>query len=186
MKDFPKTGTEPEKAPHDLTAQARAGSKSAFERLYRAHVGKVYAVCLRILGDPSSAEDVTQKVFIRSWEKLPSFRGESSFGSWIYRLAVNAAINELKALKLMKNRDDLLKNLQSEPAGEVSNTQDAQIDLERAVAALPQGARIVFVLHEIMGFNHEDIAVSLGLSKGTSKAQLARARKLLREALEKE
>ena len=177
--------TEPLEASPDVIAQANSGSTSAFEQIYRIHVGRVYGICLRILGDHFHAEDATQKVFIRVWVKLASFRGESSFGSWIYRLAVNVALNELKASASMKNRHSFLGNLPTESADQGHYAQDAQIDLERAITALPPGARVVFVLHEIEGFNHKDIAHKLGLADGTCKAQLFRARKLLREALKK-
>jgi len=174
-----------EEASPDLIAQAKSGNKGAFEDIYRIHVGRVYGVCLRILGDHFRAEDVTQQVFIRSWVKLSSFRGESSFGSWIHRLAVNVALNELKASASMQNRYSFLDDLQTKSAYQGSYSLETQIDLEKAIAALPTGARVVFVLHEIEGFNHKDIANKLGLAIGTCKAQLSRARKLLREALKR-
>ena len=177
--------SEPEEASPDLIAQAKSGNKDAFEDIYRIHVGRVYGVCLRILGDRSRAEDVTQQVFIRSWVKLASFRGESSFGSWIHRIAVNVALNELKTSVSMQNRNLFLDDIKTESAYQGSHSQETQIDLENAIAALPPGARAVFVLHEIEGFNHEDIAKKLDLAIGTCKAQLSRARKLLREALKR-
>lgn len=175
--------TVPEEASQDLIARARAGSTSAFERIYRIHVGRVYGVCLRILGDQHHAEDATQLAFIRSWIKLPSYRGESSFSSWIYRLAVNVAINELKAAESIKNRHAFLEDLQTESVGKTGDLQAVQIDLEKAIAALPPGARVVFVLREIEGLSYEDIAEKLSLSSGTCRAQVSRARKLLKEAL---
>ncbi len=176
---------KPVEASPDLIAQAKDGSRSAFEQIYRIHVGRVYGVCLRILGDSSRAEDVTQQVFIRTWAKLESFRGDSSFGSWLHRVAVNVALNELKASVSMKNSDAFLSDLQAQSTYRESHSQEVQIDLEAAIAALPPGARTVFVLHEIEGFNYRDIAAELGLAHGTCRAQVSRARKLLREALEK-
>jgi RNA polymerase sigma-70 factor (ECF subfamily) len=176
---------ELEEASLELIAQAKSGNKSAFEDIYRIHVGRVYGICLRILGDHFRAEEITQQVFIRSWVKLVSFRGEGSFGSWLHRLAVNAALNELNASALMQIQDSSLNDLKTEPSYQESCSQEMQIDLEKAIAALPVGARVVFVLHEIEGFNHREIAKKLGLANGTCKAQLFRARKLLREVLKK-
>jgi len=174
-----------EEASPDLIAQAKTGSHGAFAEIYRIHVGRVYGVCLRILGDRSRAEEVTQQVFIRSWMKLDSFRGESSFGSWLYRMAVNAALNELKASASMQMSNHSLDDLPTELASARDCQREVQIDLEKAIAALPAGARVVFVLHEIEGLDHKDIADKLGLANGTCKAQLSRARKLLREALKR-
>jgi RNA polymerase sigma-70 factor (ECF subfamily) len=173
-----------EASPH-MIAQAQSGDKGAFEDIYKIHVGRVYGVCLRILGDHYRAEEATQQVFIRSWAKLASFRGEGSFGSWLHRLAVNTAINELKASASLQIQDSSLDEIQTKSAFQGSCSQDMQMDLEKAIAALPAGARVVFVLHEIEGFNHRDIAKKLGLANGTCKAQLSRARKLLREALKR-
>jgi RNA polymerase sigma-70 factor, ECF subfamily len=169
----------------DLITLAKSGDQGAFAEIYRTHVGRVYGVCLRILGDRSRAEDVTQKVFIRSWIKLGSFRGESRFSSWLHRLAVNVALNELKASASIQIWDYSLDDPPTELVPQRSLSRETQIDLDRAIAALPAGARAVFVLHEIEGLNHKDIADKLGLANGTSKAQLSRARKLLREALKK-
>lgn len=177
--------TDPGEVTHDLIAQARAGSTGAFESLYRIHVGRVYGVCLRILGDPSLAEDATQQVFIRSWTNLASFRGESSFGAWIHRMAVNAAIDELRASEAAKRRHAFLYEVQTASADRAGNLCDAQLDLEKAIAELPARMRVVFVLHEIEGFSHEDISNKLGMSEEVSRGQLFQARKLLREALEK-
>jgi len=176
---------EREETSPDLIAQAKSGNKDAFEDIYRIHVGRVYGVCLRILGDYSRAEDATQQAFIRSWMKLASFRGESSFSSWIHRLAVNVALNELKTSVSLQNRYFFSDDIQTETAYQGSYSQETQIDLEKAIAALPPGARVVFVLHEIEGFNHMEIAEKLDLAVGTCKAQLSRARKLLREALKR-
>ena len=176
---------EPKEASPDLIAEARSGNKSAFEDIYRIHVGRVYGICLRILGDHFRAEEVTQQIFIRLWEKIALFRGESSFSSWLYRLAVNTALNDLKASASRPPGVSSLEDLQTESAHQGCCSQEAQMDLDNAIAALPPGARVVFVLHEIEGLNHRDIGEKLGLSNGTSKAQLSRARKLLREALKR-
>ena len=176
---------ELEEASPDLIAQAKSGDHGAFAEIYRIHVGRVYGICLRIVGDRSRAEEVTQQVFIRLWMKLASFRGESSFGSWLHRLALNVALNELKASASSQIYGSSLDDLPIKSASQRSCSRETQMDLEKAIAALPAGARVVFVLHEIEGFNHKDIADKLGLANGTCKAQLSRARKLLREALKR-
>src|SRR5881398_998874 len=142
----------------DLIQRAQQGDQAAFEALYRAHVGRVYALCLRLTADRARAEELTQDAFVRAWERLASFRGESAFSSWLYRLTVNVVFLGQRA---------------------------GQLDLERAIAALPPGAREVFVLHDVEGYRHHEIARLNGIAVGTSKAQLFRARRLLREALSK-
>ncbi len=174
---------ELEEASPDLIAQAKAGDHDAFAEIYRIHVGRVYGICSRILGDRSRSEEVTQQVFIRLWMKIALFRGESSFSSWLHRLALNVALNEVKASASIQ--DSSLDDPAIKSASQGNCSRETKMDLERAIAGLPTGARVVFVLHEIEGLNHKDIADKLGLSNGTSKAQLSRARKLLREALER-
>lgn len=169
----------------ERVVRARAGDERAFEDLYREHAGRVYALCLRLSGDPGRAAELTQDVFVRCWEKLGTFRGESAFGSWLYRLAVNVV--------WMANRGDRRREDRVVPVAEpdvherggAGGPAGLGIDLERAIAALPEGARDVFVLYEIEGFRHEDIARMTGIAIGTSKAQLFRAKRLLRERLER-
>jgi RNA polymerase sigma-70 factor (ECF subfamily) len=174
----------PEPVIPELVQRAQAGDVRAFERLYREHVERVFAVCYRIVADRSKAEELTQDVFVRVWEVIGSFRGESAFPSWLHRVAVNVVLVELRTEKRYQQRvttvDDLEpfdKDARLAPPGEA-------LDLETAMARLPRQARAVFVLHDIEGFRHEEIAEQLGLAVGTSKAQLHRARKLLREVLE--
>jgi len=159
--------------------------EAAFEELYRQHVGRVYALCLRLAGNAAQAQELTQDVFVRAWEKLGSFRGESAFSSWLHRLAVNVVLQDRRATRRRENRvfptDDLEAH---EPASRGHNPGTA-MDLEQAIAGLPDGARTIFVLHDIEGYRHEEIAEMTGLASGTSKAQLFRARRLLREALER-
>jgi RNA polymerase sigma-70 factor, ECF subfamily len=174
---------ELEEASSELVDRAKSGDHVAFAEIYRIHVGRVYGICSRIISDHSRADDVTQKVFVRLWRKLHSFRGESSFGAWLHRLAFNVALNELKASASIKFRGSSLDDLSTEPAFKGGCSQEDKMDLEHAIGELPTGARVVFVLHEIEGLNHKDIADRLGLANGTCKAQLSRARKLLREAL---
>ncbi len=169
----------------DLVRRAQAGEEAAFEALYRAHAGRVFGLCLRLSGDRTRATELVQDVFVRCWERLRSFRGESAFGSWLYRLAVN--------LVWMANRGDRRREARVIPVedpqvlerpGETS-TAGLSVDLERAIGSLPDGAREVFVLFDIEGYHHEEIARMTGIAVGTSKAQLFRARRLLRGQLER-
>ncbi|MFN2398670.1 MAG: RNA polymerase sigma factor [Gemmatimonadaceae bacterium] len=175
-----------------LLQRAQSGDDDAFEALYRQNVGRVYALSLRLAGDAQRAEELTQDVFVKAWEKLRSFRGDSAFSSWLYRLAVNIALNTRRSERRRLDRTgDLVLELtdgtvaRGERFGAHTRVQSADIDLERAIASLPSGARAVFVLHDIEGFKHEEIANMTGMAIGTSKSHLFRARRLLREALER-
>ena len=166
-------------------ALARGGDRDAFETLYRTHVGRVHALSLRLTGDSSAAADLTQDTFVRAWEALGSFRGESAFGSWLFRLTVNGFLGDER--KTLRRERRVFAT--SEP-GLLERPADgghsgAALDLEKAIAALPERARVVFVLHDVEGYQHGEIAVMTGVAEGTSKAQLFRARRLLREALER-
>ena len=156
----------------------------AFEQLYRAHVPRVYAVCLRMTANVTRAEELTQKTFVTVWEKLPLFRGESAFTSWLHRVAVNTVLADLRAeqrrhQRVFPTEDPALLEtpVDPPPAG-------TRLDLEQAIAGLPPQARAVFVLHDVEGWQHDEIAQQLGVAVGTTKAQLHRARKLLQEALQ--
>ena len=166
-----------------LIRRARDGDMAAFEQLYRDHVGRVFALCLRLAGDASLAEELAQEAFVRAWQKLGSFRGESAFSSWLYALTVNTALSERRSRRRRTSRvmatDDLSAfDRPGRPPG-----PERGFDLERAMATLPPGARAVLVLHDVEGYKHHEIAEMTGIATGTSKAQLHRARRLLREAL---
>ncbi len=165
-------------------ALAASGDRRAFERLYRSHVNRVFAICARMVHDRSHAEELTQDVFVRAWDKLSLFRGDSAFGTWLHRLAVNVVLNARKTDGRTRSRfeddGDLIDQL---PQGASTSAPGASIDLEAAIALLPRGAKKVFVLHDVEGYKHEEIAEMLGITAGGSKAQLHRARHLLREAL---
>ncbi|MDE3173900.1 MAG: RNA polymerase sigma factor [Gemmatimonadota bacterium] len=168
-------------------AQAAAGDRRAFERLYRTHVDRVFSLCARMVADRARAEELTQDVFVRAWEKLHLFRGDSSFATWLHRLAVNVVLNERKAGARRASRfeeEDEEQGMDAH-AGVVGSTlpPGALLDLEDAMTRLPPGARRVFTLHDVEGFKHEEIARMLGVTTGATKAQLHRARLLLREAL---
>ncbi len=162
---------------------AAGGDRLAFERLYRGHVDRIYTLCARMAGDRTAAEELTQDVFVRAWEKLALFRGESSFGTWLHRLAVNVVLNRRKSSGRERARaagDEELEVVATRPL-----QPGDRMDLEQAVAKLPPGARRIFLLHDAEGYKHEEIAEMLGITSGGSKAQLHRARMLLREALQR-
>jgi len=169
----------------DLVRRARDGDETAFRDLYREHAGRIYAVCLRLTGDAAAAEERTQDAFVRAWERLGTFRGESAFGTWLHRLAVNVVLMEQRGRRRRERRvapasdDPVFERAAAVPAGA------ERLDLERAIALLPAGARAVFVLFDVEGYSHEEIAGMCGIAVGTSKAQLFRARRLLREMLER-
>jgi RNA polymerase sigma-70 factor (ECF subfamily) len=169
-------------------AKAAAGDRVAFERLYRQHVNRVFSLCARMVADRTRAEELTQDVFVRAWEKLHLFRGESSFSTWLHRLTVNVVLNARKSEGRVRARfeepDEESGGIDALPGvvGMPLAPGDL-LDLEDAIAKLPPGARRVFVLHDVEGYKHEEIAEMLGVTSGATKAQLHRARLLLREAL---
>lgn len=166
-----------------LVRRAQGGDVAAFEQLYRDHVDRVFALCLRLSADRGRAEELTQDVFVRAWEKLGTFEGKSAFATWLHRLAVNVVLGEKRAEKVRVARIFAVDEPEVfETAGRPPDP-GAAIDLERAIAALPPGARTAFVLHDVEGYKHEEIAAREGVAVGTCKAQLHRARKLLREML---
>lgn len=167
----------------DLVRAAQAGDLSAFERLYEENVKRVYAICCRLTGNAQLAEELTQDVFVRAWQKLPGFRAESAFSTWLYPMAVNVTYSDRRAQRRREARISPTDDLGAFDGGVEPASPGLGIDLERALATLPDGAREVFVLHDVEGFKHEEIAAMAGIATGTSKAQLHRARRLLREAL---
>jgi RNA polymerase sigma-70 factor (ECF subfamily) len=171
----------------DDTQLAAAGDRRAFERIYRSHIDRIYSLCVRMSGERGRAEELAQDVFVRAWEKLPQFRGESLFSTWLHRLAINVILNARKADG--RTRARIQGDTEQEDVVGIPGARRAwhaeRMDLESAIAALPPGARMVFVLHDVEGFTHEEIAERLGVTSGGCKAQLHRARLLLREALER-
>ncbi len=166
-----------------LVRAAQGGDLAAFEGLYRATVGLVHAVCLRMTGSAALAEELTQDVFVRAWERLASFRGESAFATWLTRLAVNVVLSERRERRRREARVTLSDDLESCAGAAPAGRPGQALDLERAISALPPQARHVFVLHDVHGWEHAEIARHTGLAVGTSKAHLHRARRLLREVL---
>lgn len=166
----------------DLVRRAQQGDVGAFESLYRTHAPAVYALCRRMLGDEAESRELVQDVFVRAWERLPSFRGESSLATWLHRLGVNAVLERLRATKRDASRRAPASD---ELPGRSSETDaDARMDLESAVAALAPGARQVFLLHDVYGYSHDEIAVLAGIAPATARVQLWRARRALMRILE--
>ena len=167
-----------------LVRQAQAGDMAAFEELYRRNIGRVFALCVRMAGDAALAEELAQDVFVRAWQRIDSFRGDSAFSSWLHPLTVNVALTERRSrrrrtARVMATEDPTV----FERAPERLPETGAGMDIDKALATLPPGARSVFVLHDVEGYKHHEIAEMTGVAPGTSKAQLHRARRLLREAL---
>lgn len=168
----------------DVIRRAQSGDTAAFELLYREHSPRVFALCLRLSGGTrDEASELMQDVFIRAWRGLGGFRGESAFSSWLHRLTVNAMLESVRSEKRRTARVLPMEDPSTLGAQAVSASPDLKMDLERAIAGLPEGARLAFVLHEIEGYQHDEIAKQLGIASGTVKAQLHRARKLLIKAL---
>jgi RNA polymerase sigma-70 factor, ECF subfamily len=168
-----------------LIEAARAGESRCFEALYRMHVGRVYALCLRLTAHVETAEELTQEAFVRAWQRLASFRGDSAFATWLHRLTVNVVLDKWRSqrpwfrrLTSIDDDDGVGEIEQREPISDADHH-----DLESAIRRLPPGARTVFVLHDIEGWQHGEIASRGGIAVGTSKAHLYRARQLLKEWL---
>jgi RNA polymerase sigma-70 factor, ECF subfamily len=179
----PTTAASPFGVDPDV-ALAAAGDRLAFERLYRQHVTRVFSLCARMVNDRARAEELTQDVFVRAWDKLHLFRGESAFGTWLHRMTVNLVLNARKTDGRQQARyDDDEDGDGIEALAARPHAPGDRMDLEAAIAKLPKGARRVFTLHDVEGYKHEEIAGMLGVTTGATKAQLHRARLLLREAL---
>ena len=163
---------------------AQAGDPDAFGKLYHAHVGRIFALCLRLAGDSQRAEELTQDVFVRAWERLSSFRGESAFTTWLHRLAVNVVLTDRRTAWRRSRRFERIDDPAAFERG-VDRSEGVALDLEAAIGRLPEGARTVFVLHDVEGFTHDEIAKMTRIAAGTSRAQLFRARRLLRGWLER-
>ena len=169
---------------HHWVRKAQAQDTAAFEALYRLHVDKVYGLCLRMTGNASEAEDCVQDAFIQAWTKLDKFRGESAFGTWMHRVAVNTVLGRMRKSRREQDRIRAVAEVSSVPdsIGDNGGLQD----LELAINELPSGARHVFVLHGVYGYSHGETSGMLGIAEGTSKAQFHRARRLLAQQLKTE
>ncbi|HWK11674.1 MAG TPA: RNA polymerase sigma factor [Vicinamibacterales bacterium] len=162
-------------------ARAAAGDVRAFEALYRTHLPRVHSLVRRMTGG-RDADELTQDVFVRVWQKLATFRGEASFTTWLHRLTVNVVIERFRSEQTNRQRlldgEDVFETLSGPTA-----SRDLPMDFESAMDKLPDGAREIFVLHDVEGYKHKEIGTLLGISPGTSKAQLHRARMMLRKYL---
>ena len=166
----------------DVVLRAQQGDVDAFEQIYRASAPAVYAVCRRMVDNDDDARELLQDAFVRAWERLTQFRGQSSIDTWLHRVAVNVVLEHLRRAKrdsarLVSTDDD--DGFGSTPPVSL----DSQMDLATALDTLPPGARSVFVLHDIEGYSHEEIGQMLGLAPGTARAQLWRARRALSKVL---
>jgi RNA polymerase sigma factor (sigma-70 family) len=183
LQEWATTG-QPDEEPA-LVARARGGDSRAFEQLYRRHADRVFGLCWRLCdGDRAKAEQATQDAFVRAWEKLDSFRGEAQFGTWLHRITVNVVLGDRRLLQRWTTFEDA-EAAGPQPALSVQPPDHGlSRDLEHALAKLPKGARTVLWLHDVEGYLHEEIATLTGIAVGTSKAQLHRARKLMKEHLQ--
>lgn len=171
----------------ELAKRCRNGDAAAFEELYRTHAGRLYGLAFRMAGSAQEAEDLLQEMFLHAHRKLGTFRGESSLGTWLYRLGMNQCLDYLrgKQARMSQATDSLDAAGAGEPAAPLSSTPVAihRLDLERAIRRLPDGCRAAFLLHDVEGFEHHEVASILGVSEGTSKSQVHKARMKLRTML---
>ena len=171
----------------ELAARCRAGDADAFEELYRQHARRLFSLVVRMVGSAEDAEDLVQEVFLQAHRKLAGFRGESTLGTWLYRLTMNHCLDHLRGRQARMSR--ATESLDDEDAAEPMAPAPAvppaisRMDLEKAIAALPPGSRAAFLLHDVEGFEHREIAAILGVSEGTSKSQVHKARLKLRTIL---
>ena len=170
-----------------LVERCRKGDLAAFEEIYRAHSPRLYSLALRMLGSPADAEDILQEIFLSAHRKLAGFRGDAALGTWLYRLATNQCLDYLRsrATKTSQMTGSLDDEIGLADAGSrgIADRAVASIDLERALAQLPEGARAAFVLHDVEGLEHREVAEVLGVAEGTSKSQVHKARLKLRALL---
>jgi RNA polymerase sigma-70 factor (ECF subfamily) len=167
-----------------VVARAREGDVEAFESLYQTHAGRVLTVCQRMAEDPTEAEDWAQEAWIRAWTRLESFRGDARFSTWMHRLTVNLILDRRRRDEKWRKRIvDMDESDRADALGRWDPQVGTRMDLEQAVKSLPDGARTVFLLHEVEGYKQQEIAERLGIRVGTVKSQLHRARRLLQEVL---
>lgn len=171
----------------ELIQKAGNGDSQTFKQLFDKYVNRIYAFCLRTCSNPQLAEELTQDVFVKAWEKLHTFRGESKFSTWLHSIAVNEFLMYKRTQKRILQKVVQTDNIaQYDSASERNEYHfNTNIDIENAISTLPEQAKIVFILHDVHGYQHKEIAGIAGIEIGTSKAHLHRARKLLREELAK-
>jgi RNA polymerase sigma-70 factor, ECF subfamily len=167
----------------ELIGRVLAGDARAERELYDAHVDRVFRLVYRMVGDSHRAQDYTQEAFIRGFRRLADFRGESALSTWLCSIAISVTLNGLRSLKRAREREVGLEDVPAIGVRPVEADPDLKVRMRRAIDGLPEGYRTVFVMHDVEGYTHEEIATTLGVQPGTSKAQLFRARARLREAL---
>lgn len=168
-----------------LVARAKCGDMAAFEELHRQYVGRIHSLCLRLSGNHPLAEELTQEVFIQAWQNLDGYRGESLFTSWLHRIAVNAFLGMQRARRRRDSWLDAFGAMLRSRTPATGVHPGVRVDLDTAIFRLPEGMRAVFVLHDVEGYRHEEVATMLGIAPGTCKAQLHNARRRLREELDR-
>jgi RNA polymerase sigma-70 factor (ECF subfamily) len=168
---------------HNLIDRVRAGDSRAERELYDVHVDRVYRLAFRMVGDDDLARDFTQETFIRAFERLDGFRGEAALSTWLHSIATSVVLNGLRKVKRFRLRETDIEEAGELPGGSRHADPDLKFKLERAIDALPEKYRMVFVMHDVEGYTHEEIATAMGTETGTSKAQLSRARAKLRDSL---
>jgi RNA polymerase sigma-70 factor (ECF subfamily) len=168
-----------------LAARIRDGDLAAFEELYRAHASRLFNIAWRMLGNVAECEDALQEVFLLAFRKIGSYKGEAALGTWLYRLSMNLCLDRLRSRPAQERRHTESLDAPGAPRPAVSTAAAAvtRLDLERAIARLPDGYRAAFVLHDVEGFDHREVGAILGVSEGTSKSQVHKARLRLREWL---
>ena len=182
----PSTMREEEAAALDSIRRAQAGDVDAFELLYRGHAARIFALCLRLqAGDSADATELMQDVFIKAWRRISTFRGDCAFSSWLHRMTVNTMLENARSDRRRIARVLPMDDMSLLAGAARSSGVELRMDMENAIASLPNGARLAFVLHDVEGYQHQEIAEQLSVSVGTVKAQLHRARRLLRERLER-
>ena len=177
---IPSPVTEPQ-----LVARAVAGDLAAQRLIYDQHVDRVFRLAYRLAGDEELARDFTQETFVRAFDRMASFRGDSALGTWLHAIGVSVALNGLRKVKRLRQRETGLDDALTVGVSVRHAEPDLKERLTAAIDALPEGYRTVFVMHDVEGYTHEEIGTALGIQSGTSKAQLFRARRLLRKALER-
>jgi RNA polymerase sigma-70 factor (ECF subfamily) len=166
-----------------LIARVRAGDSTAERALYDAHVDRVYRLAYRLAGDDSLAQDFTQETFIRAFDRLGTFRGESAFSTWLHAITTTVVLNGLRKVKRFRQRETDIEDAHGLGVARREADPDLKVRLTKAIDELPDGYRTVFLMHDVEGYTHEEIGAALGVETGTSKAQLSRARAKLRIAL---
>jgi RNA polymerase sigma-70 factor, ECF subfamily len=183
------SGSAPRDQDRALVERCQKGELGAFEELYRAHAGRLFSLTCRMVGNPADAEDLLQDVFVAAHRKLDTFRGESALGTWLYRLATNLCLDHLRSRAARTNQ--ITGSLDDEPwlvdqgSRRLAERTVSRMDMERALAELPDGCRAAFVLHDVEGLEHREVGEVLGIAEGTSKSQVHKARMRLRLLLNK-